>query len=115
MHDRDGEPDAEQRPHDEAEQRRGERHPAVIDEAALGARGDQHGGLVDLPRHLMRRGQHGALLVERGGDQIGGRIGRAGAIQLFAGEGRVEEYGADIPERQDGEADDEHRPDAAGE
>src|SRR6185312_8993071 len=56
----DGKADAQERADDEADQRRGERDPAVVDEAALGIGRDQEGRVVDLDRNLvalMKSGQ----------------------------------------------------------
>jgi hypothetical protein len=105
-----GKHDAEQRAKDESQERRGDRHPAVIDEAP--ARGDGHidDGPPQLAQHLVRRRQHGPLQGHGIGDELA-RAPTLSARALVAIEHvrGVEPDGAAVPQHDNRDDDREHR------
>src|SRR5262245_7251503 len=63
----------------------------------------------------MRRWEDGPLLRHGVGDELGEAQLGVGALGLIIGPGCVEADDSDIPQSDDGEADDEHRAERAGE
>ncbi len=72
VNDEHSKPDAQRRAEEEAEQRRRERDPAVVDEALLGGHGLLGNSLPELGDHLMRRGQQRLLLAPQIANELRG-------------------------------------------
>ena len=106
MDDRRGKRDAEKRAEGEAEQRRGKRHPAVIDEAPLRIRRGLDDRLVEFLADLVWRREHRALLRPGRFDERGkGRVDIGPPVE-FALERRIQKPRCHVPDDDDGDDDD---------
>ena len=98
MHDAHCDNDAERRAEGKAEQRRGQCHPGIVDQAAVRGDAAQEGVLEEVHRHLVRRRQRRLRLRQSLADEFDGARRLIGALVEIALERRVEDDGEDIPQ-----------------
>ena len=111
MDDADGDQNAERRSEGEAQQRRRQRHPGMVDEASRRGRLPQDRVFEEVDRNLVRRRQRRLGLRHRLDDELPRRRRLARPAVEVALERRVHGISADIPRSDNAEQDRRDRPD----